>query len=48
MEPSAQIKMCAQTVMQFVFNEINSVEYPLVFNCPNYLDNSNFSHLYVF
>ncbi len=34
MEPNAQIKMCAQTVAQFVFHENNNVKCPFVFNWP--------------
>ncbi len=41
MEPSAQIKMCAQIVAQFVFYESNSAKCPFVFNLPNNLENSN-------
>jgi hypothetical protein len=32
MELSAQTKMCAQTIVQFVFHEGNNVKYPFVFN----------------
>jgi hypothetical protein len=42
MEPSAQIKMCVQTVAQFVFYEGNSAKCLFVFNFLNILDN-NFS-----
>jgi len=48
MEPSAQIKMCAQTIAQFVFHEGNGAKCPFVFNWPNNLDNNNFNQLYVF
>jgi len=34
MEPSAQIKMCAQTVAQFFFHENKNVKCPLIFNWP--------------
>jgi len=32
MEPSAQIKMCVQTIAQFVFHEGNGAKCPFVFN----------------
>jgi hypothetical protein len=32
METNAQIKMCAQTIVQFVFHEGDSVKCPLIFN----------------
>ncbi len=48
MEPSAQIKLYAQTVTQFVFYESNSAKCSFIFNWPNNLDNSNFGQLYVF
>jgi hypothetical protein len=48
MEPSAQIKMCAQMIAQFFFHEGNNVKCLLVFNWPNNLDNSNFGQVYVF
>ncbi len=48
MEPSAQIKMCAQTIMQIVFHEGNSAKCSLNFNWPNNLDSSRFNQLYVF
>jgi redox-sensitive bicupin YhaK (pirin superfamily) len=48
MKPSAQIKMCVQTVAQFVFHEGNNVKCLFVFNWPNNLNNNNFGQLYVF
>jgi hypothetical protein len=48
MEPSAQIKMCAQTITQFVFYEGNSAKCPFVFNLPNNLDNSNLASFMYF
>ncbi len=48
MEPSAQMKMCAQTITQFVFYESNIAKCPLVFNWPNNLDNINFDQFHVF
>jgi hypothetical protein len=48
MEPSAQMKMCAQRITQFVFYGSNNAKCPLVFNWPNNLDNSNFDQFHVF
>jgi hypothetical protein len=48
MEPSAQIKMCAQIIAQFVFHEGNNVKCSFILNWPNNLDNNKFDQFYVF